>query len=498
MAEKVILGIDQGTTGTRASIMGTAGNILSRAYKTHQQIHPKAGWVEHDPIEIWDCTKSVMVEAFSKLSGTKIIAGIGIANQGETVMLWHRETGEPLHRAIVWQDTRTQAYMHALIKNEALRKRVTHKTGLRLDPYFSASKINWLLHNIPLAKELLRSGKLCAGTMDAWLIFKLTTGESFVTDHSTAARTLLFNIHTLTYDQDLLDLFEISREILPSVQETASNFGVVSGIGNGIDGTPIVVSMVDQPSATFAHGCIEPGTTKATYGTGCFVYMNTGDKVRPSRHGLLSTICWRVNARTIYALDGGIFAAGSVINWMRDRLGLFSNEKEIDAMVTKTIDSGGVLCVPCLTGLAAPYWNRAARAAWFGMGLDTSSAHLVRAALDGIAFRVAQVVLSMEKDSGLKIKALRVDGGLTASSYLMQAQADFLGVPVDVSNDPEATVLGVSILAAKTLDLFLPDTEQSTTITRRYDPNLSQTTRNHRLAEFARAVNLVEKFSRRN
>jgi glycerol kinase len=481
-----ILGIDQGTTGTRACVIDAEGRILGQAYTTHRQSHPKPGWVEHDPEEIWRNTQKVMTEARA-LAGVSRIDALGIANPGETILIWDRTSGAPLHPAIVWQDLRTQAPMELMARDRGLCERVTAATGLRLDPYFAAPKLRWLLDQVPGARERANHGELCAGTIDTWLIWKLTAGRAFITDVSTAARTLLFDIHTLAWSPWLCDLFDIPMSILPSVGSSAG------ALAQGE--IPIAASVADQPAAMIGQGCLRAGDVKATYGTGCFVYLHAGDRAPASTHGLLSTVAWQRDGRTDYALDGGVFAAGSVVSWLRDRLGMIGSVSEMDALIA----AGGthVMCVPALAGLGAPHWRRDTRAAWMGMDLSSSRADLVRAALEGVGCRVAQVVRAMERDAHVKVSSLRADGGLTGSAAFMQLQADLLGVPVAVSAEPEATVMGACYLAARAIGWFADDhaiTRRATT-SQVFEPRVSADQREARMARFDRAVSLVGAFA---
>ena len=488
-----ILSIDQGTTSTRASLMAcegiNAGSLSSLSQKLHEQFHPRSHWVEHDANEIWRNTRQLIEEVIQKEPHAKI-CGMGLANQGETVVLWDRRNGETLSNAIVWQDTRTKTEMEVLAQNVDLSQRLNNCTGLRFDAYFSAGKIKWLLDHIDGARDLAQQGHLCAGTLDSWLIWNLTQGKSFVTDPSTAARTLLFNIHTLDYEPWILELFDIPRTILPEV--LSKDFGLVQGI-TGLSGVPILANLVDQPAALYGHQCWNAGDMKATFGTGCFVYLNTEQKIAKSTEGLLSTVAWHQSGVTTYALDGGIFASGSVITWLRDRLGLISDSSELDSLCLSVSDSGGVVCVPALAGLAAPYWDRGARASWFGMGLETQRAHLVRAALEGIAFRVEQVIVAMEQDSGMKPRSLRVDGGLSSSEFLMQTQADLLGIPVEVCEEPEATLLGISLFAANAAGIKINTTPKVGKI---YHTKISADIRESRLKHFSKAVALTRDWAK--
>jgi glycerol kinase len=481
-----ILGIDQGTTGTRACVMDADGIVRGQAYATHRQSHPVAGWVEHDPEEIWRNTQRVMADARALAGGTRIEA-IGLANPGETIMIWDRTSGVPLYPALVWQDLRTQVPVELMARDRGLCERVTAATGLRLDPYFAAPKLRWLLDEVPGARSRAESGELCAGTIDTWLIWKLTAGRAFVTDVSTAARTLLFDIRTLAWSPWLCDLFDIPMSILPPVGPSAG------ALAQGE--IPIAASLADQPAAMIGQGCLRAGDVKATYGTGCFVYLHAGDRVPSSTNGLLSTVAWQRDGRTEYALDGGVFAAGSVVAWLRDRLAMIGSLSEMDALLS--VGASKVVCVPALAGLGAPHWRRDARAAWIGMDLSSSRADLVRAALEGVVCRVAQVMRAMESDAGVKVSSLRADGGLTGSAPFMQMQADLLGVPVAVSSEPEATVMGACYLAARAIGLW-PDDQviaRRATTSQVFEPRLSVDQREARMARFDRAVSLVGAFA---
>lgn len=494
----LILGVDQGTTSTRACVMDARGRTLSAAQLSHRQSYPREGWVEHDAVEIWANVRRTIADSVQQASAGSRLAGIGIANQGETVVVWDRESGRPLAPAIVWQDTRTQVEMEALARDATVVARIRATTGLAADAYFSASKIRWLLDHAAEARALASRGRLCAGTLDAWLVWKMTAGESFVTDASTAARTLLFDIHALRYDPWLLELFGVPAEILPEVRASDSRLGAVRGLGPALDGTPIVAGLVDQPAALFGQACLAAGQAKATYGTGCFVYLNTGVP-RPSAHGLLTTIAWQRGEETAYALDGGVFAAGSVVEWLA-RLGMVADPRDIDALLASApASSDEVVCVPALAGLAAPYWDRSARAGWLGMGLGSGRADLVRAALEGIACRVTQVIRAMEQDSGRPIESLRADGGLTACRSLMQMQADLLGIPIEVAADAEATLRGICFLAARACGVWTDDDQvrQSWKADHLVTPGPAAAGRRARLDRFERAVSVVQEWHAR-
>jgi glycerol kinase len=487
---RYILGIDQGTTGTFVSLMNEAGDRIGQGDKAHRQMYPQAGWVEQDPDELWqnarDLINTVIRDAQIQASE---IAGIGIANQGESVMMWDRQTGQPIYNVLVWQDTRTQEFIDQLATDQPLSQDVAQRTGLKLDSYFSAGKIRWLLDHVPEARDLLKQGRLLCGTLDTWLIWKLTQGAAFVTDASTASRTLLFNIHTLEWDQSLLDLFDIPREILAQVRPSSGDFGVVSHPDLLCLGVPIAASLVDQPAAMIGHGCLHPGQIKATYGTGCFINLNTGSRVAMSRYGLLTVLAWHGETVT-YGLEGGVFTAAASINWLRDKLGLLPTAASLDELCSLAEDSGGALWIPAQVGLGAPYWQRSIRGAWLGLDLSTSKAQLVRAVLEGIAANVAQIVQTMMDDTSLTISSLRVDGGLTASTMMMQIQADLLGCPVEVVANPEATVSGVSALAARATGLWSSDEMilQRMQIGQTYFPRLSEDRRKAHMERFNEAI----------
>jgi glycerol kinase len=479
----MILAIDQGTTGTRACVVDGDGQVLGQSYLPHRQHHPRPGWVEHDPEEIWRNLERVVDDARA-LAGAPRLDGVALANQGETVLAWDRRSGRPIHHAIVWQDTRTQPLVDALAKDRAFADELGRKTGLRLDPYFAAPKLRWLLDEVPEARALAADGQLACATLDAWLLWKLT-GEYF-TDASTAARTLLYDLRTRAWSPELCHAFGLHPSLLPEVRASAGT------LAHTRDGVPLRAALVDQPAAMIAHGCLGAGQAKATYGTGCFVYLNTGEALRESRAGLLATLAWERDGARAYALDGGVFAAGSVVSWLRDRVGLIEHAGELDALAAQAGHTRAV-CVPALAGLAAPHWDRAARAAFFDLDLSTGRAELVRAALEGIACRVAEVVDAMQSDATLRIERLRVDGGLSGSQALMQLQADLLGVPVEVSAEPEATVMGAAFLGLRAAGVWTSDDQIRARVhsSGSFEPVLSEDERLSRRARFARAVELV-------
>ena len=479
----VLLGIDQGTTGTRACLVDGKGLVVRNAYAKHRQIMPGPGRIEHDADEIWACTRRVIREVVHPGRPD----GIALANQGETILVWDARTRRPLHHALVWSDTRTEAFIGRLAADPANVALVREATGLRLDAYFSAAKLRWLLDEVPGARELAAAGQLRAGTLDTWLVDRLTAGAVFATDASTAARTLLCDTRTLTWSAELLALFGIPEGILPEIRATDAGFGTC--VGNGLDGVPIVASLVDQPAALAGQGCIDRGDAKATFGTGCFVYVNTGSE-RAAGDGVLSTVAWQRGGQTCYALDGGVLAVGSAIDWIRG-LGLVGTNDPLPIARDPEL-----VCVPALVGLGAPHWDRAARGAWLGMSSATTAADLAGALIEGVACRVAEVVRAVEHAAGITVDELRVDGGLTRSAELMQLQADLLGRPLLVADEDEATAIGACAIAALARGELTPDQlrARKTRGGARYEPRISADERDARLARFARALALVRRY----
>jgi glycerol kinase len=441
---KYILALDQGTTSSRAIVFNHAGSIVAVAQKEFRQIFPQPGWVEHDANEIWATQSNVAGEAILKAGLTaNDIAAIGITNQRETTVVWDRATGKPIGNAIVWQDRRTAGACDRL-KAGGWAPKIRRKTGLVVDAYFSATKLQWILKNIPGAKARARAGELAFGTIDSWLVWNLTGGQRHVTDPSNASRTMLFNIHTGDWDEDLLKLFGVPRAILPAVRSSSEVFGHSSLFSSPI---PIGGIAGDQQAALFGQICTKPGMVKNTYGTGCFMLMHTGSKPIASKNNLLTTVAWRIGDRTEYALEGSIFIAGAVVQWLRDSLGLIRTSGDVEALALQVKDTGGVYLVPAFAGLGAPHWDQYARGIIAGITRGTTSAHLARAALEGIAYQVADVLHAMESDAKIKLKQLRVDGGACANNLLMQFQADLLGVPVVRPRVSETTALGAAYLA---------------------------------------------------
>jgi glycerol kinase len=441
---KYVLSLDQGTTSSRAILFDHAGSIVAVAQKEFPQIFPKPGWVEHDPRDIWSSQAGVAAEVLSKASvGAADVAGIGITNQRETTLVWDRFTGKPIHNAIVWQDRRTAGVCDRL-RARKLDKMIRRKTGLVIDAYFSATKVQWILQNVRGARERAKSGDLAFGTVDTWLIWNLTGGKVHVTDASNAARTMLYDISKGDWDDELLKLFGVPRSMLPEVRSSSEVYGMTNLLGMPI---PIAGIAGDQQAALFGQACTKPGMAKNTYGTGCFMLMNTGTKRIASKNNLLTTVAWRIGGRTEYALEGSIFIAGAVVQWLRDGLQFFRSAAEIEALAAGVSDTGGVYLVPAFAGLGAPHWDQYARGTIVGLTRGSTKAHIARAALEGIVLQVMDVLKAMEADAGIKLKELRVDGGASANDLLMQLQADLLNVPVVRPKVAETTALGAAYLA---------------------------------------------------
>jgi len=441
-----ILALDQGTTSSRAMVFDHDGAIRAVAQKEFTQIFPTAGWVEHDPREIWASQIGVAVEALGRAQvRPNELAAIGITNQRETTIVWDRETGEPVYNAIVWQDRRTADYCQRL-KAQGAGEMIQAKTGLLIDAYFSASKIRWILDNVPGAKARADAGTLAFGTVDSWLVWKLTGRARHITDVSNASRTLLFNIHTLQWDDELLTLFGVPASMLPEVRSSSEVYGNVSE-SLGINGVPIAGIAGDQQAALFGQMCLQPGMSKNTYGTGCFLLQNIGTTPTRSTQQLVTTVAWQIGGRTDYALEGSVFIGGAVVQWIRDGLGLIRTAAEIEPLAASVSDNGGVYLVPAFAGLGAPHWDPYARGTIVGITRGTSSGHIARAALESIAYQVADLLDAMAADARIPLKELRVDGGAATNNMLMQFQADLLGVPVVRPAVTETTALGAAYLA---------------------------------------------------
>lgn len=444
--KKYILALDQGTSSSRAIVFDENGQTKAVAQKEFTQIFPKPGWVEHNPMEIWSSQASVIAEAITSIDINGLdIAAIGITNQRETTIVWDAETGEPVYNAIVWQDRRTSEYCD-MLKERGLTDTIRSKTGLIIDAYFSATKIRWILENVPYAREKADQGKLRFGTVDTWLIWMLTRGEVHVTDVSNASRTMIYNIHDLSWDKELLDLFGIPESMMPQVKSSSEVYGYTKTTLFAHE-VPIAGIAGDQQAALFGQMCTEPGAVKNTYGTGCFLLMNSGEKPITSSNNLLTTIAWKIGDKVTYALEGSIFVAGSVVQWLRDGLGIISSSSEVEALAASVPDNGGVYFVPALTGLGAPYWDQYAKGSLYGISRGTTAAHIARAALEGIAFQTMDIVNAMQKDAGVELAELKVDGGASRNNLLMQFQADILGTSVIRPQVTETTALGAAYLA---------------------------------------------------
>jgi glycerol kinase len=490
MDGKYILALDQGTTSSRAVLFDRAGNIVSVAQKEFQQIYPQPGWVEHDPQEIWSTQAGVAAEAVTRagLNGSQI-AAIGITNQRETTIVWDRETGRPVYNAIVWQDRRTADFCDSL-KERGLEEKVRAKTGLPIDAYFSATKIRWILDNVPGARERALQGKLAFGTVDSWLVWNFTQQGLHVTDVTNASRTMLFNIHTRKWDEELLDAMQIPRSMLPEVRSSSEVYGP-SKTTVFASAIPLAGIAGDQHAALFGQMCTKPGMVKNTYGTGCFLVMNTGDKPVESKNNLVTTIAWQIGDQVNYALEGSIFIGGAVVQWLRDGLGIIKSASDIEALARSVPHSDGVYVVPAFAGLGAPHWNQHARGAMFGVTRGTTSAHIARAALDSIAYQSYDVLHAMEADLGSKIAELRVDGGAVANNLLMQFQADILGVNVVRPQITETTALGAAYLAGLAVGYWkdIGEIQDQWKLDRRFTPELASTEAKAHLQGWQRAIN---------
>ncbi|MCK8817456.1 glycerol kinase GlpK [Natroniella sulfidigena] len=445
--EDYILAIDQGTTSSRAIIFDHDGEIVNVAQKEFKQIYPQPGWVEHDANEIWGTTIGVVADVLGEEDiRAEQIAGIGITNQRETTVVWDVETGKPIHNAIVWQDRRT-ANICDQLKEEGLEEQIRAKTGLVVDAYFSGTKIKWILDNVEGAREKAKAGKLRFGTIDSWLIWRLTGGEVHVTDYTNASRTLIYNIHQLEWDDELLDILEIPKSMLPEVKSSSEIYGKTSDSQFFGEEIPIAGIAGDQQAATFGQGCFEKGMAKNTYGTGCFLLLNTGTEAVTSENGLLTTIAWGLNGEINYALEGSVFIAGAAVQWLRDELNLINESADSEYFATKVDGTDGVYVVPAFTGLGAPYWDMYARGAIVGLTRGTNRNHMIRATLESLAYQTKDVLEAMKADSGLELKDLKVDGGACANDFLMQFQADILDSTVERPEITETTALGAAYLA---------------------------------------------------
>jgi len=484
-----ILALDQGTTSSRAILFDRNGLPVASSQKEFTQYYPKPGWVEHDPEEIWSTQAGVALEAITKAGlESSDIAAIGITNQRETTVLWNRKTGKPVYNAIVWQDRRTADYCDKL-KSEGNSSEILKKTGLIIDAYFSATKIRWILDNVREARKLAEDGQLAFGTIDSWLVWNLSKGKLHITDVSNASRTMLFNIHTLKWDEELLKIFNIPSAILPEVRSSSEIYGKTEG--HFSTSIPVAGIAGDQQAALFGQMCTEPGMVKNTYGTGCFMMMNIGSKPIDSKSKLLTTIAWRIGNETQYALEGSIFIAGAVVQWLRDGLGIIKNSGDVEKMASKVKDTEGVYFVPAFAGLGAPYWNQHARGTLVGITRGSTSAHIARAALDSIAYQTLEVLLAMQNDSGIDIRELRVDGGATINNNLMQFQADLLQSKVVRPKITETTALGAAYLAGLAVNYWsnINEIRQQWQIDRTFSPQIKENETRSLIKGWHRAVN---------
>lgn len=475
MEKKYILALDQGTSSSRAIVFDHDGNSCAVSQKEFTQIFPQPGWVEHNPKEIWSSEASVIAEAITSIGiNGKDIAAIGITNQRETTIVWDAETSEPVYNAIVWQDRRTSEYCDSL-KAQGLTEKIREKTGLLIDAYFSGTKIRWILENVPGAREKAEAGKLRFGTVDTWLIWMLTKGTAHVTDVSNASRTMLYNIKDLCWDKELLELLGIPESMMPKVCSSSEVYGYTKTTIFAHE-VPIAGIAGDQQAALFGQMCTEPGAVKNTYGTGCFLLMNTGEKPIMSQNNLLTTIAWKIGDKVNYALEGSIFVAGSVVQWLRDGLGIIRSSAEVEALAASVPDNGGVYFVPALTGLGAPYWDQYAKGSLNGITRGTTAAHIARAALEGIAFQTMDIVNAMEKDAGVPLKELKVDGGASRNNLMMQFQADVLGAEVIRPKVTETTALGACYLAGLAVGFWgsIDEVRSQWQVERKFTPAMTE------------------------
>lgn len=483
-----ILALDQGTTSSRAVIFDRESQLVSIAQSEYEQIFPRSGWVEHNPQEIWESQEKTAIEAMAAADlGANDIAAIGITNQRETTLIWNRKTGVPIYNAIVWQDRRTSSFCNELRRKHG--ELIQEKTGLEVDAYFSASKINWLLENVEGAREQAERGELCFGTVDTWLVWKLTNGEKQITDVSNASRTMLFNINDLDWDNELLEIFSVPRSILPEVRSSSEIYGDVK-IPVELKGIKVAGIVGDQQAALFGQLCIEEGMTKNTYGTGCFMLQNTGDKPVRSNNRLLTTIAWKIGDKTEYALEGSVFIGGAVVQWLRDSLNIIAESSDVEGLANSVSDNGGVYFVPAFAGLGTPHWDQDARGLIIGLTRGTGKAHIARAAIESIVYQTADVLDAMQKDSGVELSELCVDGGATKNETLLQFQADILQIPVVLSKTTETTSLGAGYLAGLAVGFWRdkPDLIKHWKEDKRFEPKMNANTANDLRIKWNEAV----------
>ncbi|MBT2727273.1 glycerol kinase GlpK [Bacillus sp. ISL-75] len=494
--EKYILSLDQGTTSSRAILFNKEGKIVQVAQQEFQQFFPQPGWVEHNANKIWGSILAVMA---SCLAGANVkpeqVAGIGITNQRETAVVWDKETGQPIYHAIVWQSRQTAAICEEL-KAKGYDQLFRDKTGLLIDAYFSGTKVKWILDNVEGAREKAERGELLFGTIDTWLIWKLSGGKAHVTDYSNASRTLMYNIHDLKWDEELLDILSVPASMLPEVRPSSEVYSETVDYHFFGCNVPIAGVAGDQQAALFGQACYDKGMAKNTYGTGCFMLMNTGEQAVKSEHGLLTTIAWGINGKVEYALEGSIFVAGSAIQWLRDGLRMFRNAEESEKFATSVASTDGVYVVPAFVGLGTPYWDSDVRGSVFGLTRGTTKEHFVRATLESLAYQTKDVLTSMEADSGISLKALRVDGGAVANNFLMQFQSDVLDVPVERPEIKETTALGAAYLAGLAVGYWESQEEIATqwNMDKAFTPDMAEEDRNNLYTGWKKAVNAARAF----
>lgn len=486
---KYVMALDAGTTSNRCILFNEKGQMCSVAQREFKQIFPKPGWVEHDANEIWASQLGVAVEAMNMIDASAAdIAAIGITNQRETTILWDKNTGEPVYNAIVWQCRRTSEYCDSL-KEQGLTEKFRRKTGLVIDAYFSATKIKWILDNVPGARERAEKGELLFGTVETWLIWKLTKGKAHVTDYSNAARTMLFNINTLEWDDEILQILDIPKAILPEAMPSSCVYGRADPAFLGGE-IPISGAAGDQQAALFGQTCFQPGDAKSTYGTGCFLLMNTGEKLVFSENGLITTIAWGLDGKVTYALEGSVFVAGAAIQWLRDEMRIIDSAEDSEYMAKKVKDTNGCYVVPAFTGLGAPYWDQYARGTIVGITRGVNKCHIIRATLESLAYQVNDVLVAMKADSGIALSSLKVDGGASANNFLMQTQADIINVPVNRPQCVETTAMGAAYLAGLAVGYWkdLEDIKNNWMVDRTFVPVLEEKTRTERIQGWKKAV----------
>ena len=488
--KKYIVALDQGTTSSRAVVMDHDANIISVSQREFEQIYPKPGWVEHDPMEIWATQSSTLVEVLAKADiSSDQIAAIGITNQRETTIVWEKETGKPIYNAIVWQCRRTAEICEHL-KRDGMEEYIRNNTGLVIDPYFSGTKVKWILDHVEGSRERARRGELLFGTVDTWLIWKMTQGRVHVTDYTNASRTMLFNIHTLDWDDKMLEVLDIPREMLPEVRRSSEVYGQTNIGGKG--GTRIPISGIagDQQAALFGQLCVKEGMAKNTYGTGCFMLMNTGEKPVFSKNGLVTTIAWGLDGKVNYALEGSIFVAGAAIQWLRDEMRIIDSSPDSEYMAKKVKDTNGCYVVPAFTGLGAPHWDQYARGTIVGITRGVNKYHIIRATLDSLCYQTNDVLQAMKADSGIELAALKVDGGASANNYLMQTQADIINAPVNRPQCVETTAMGAAYLAGLAVGYWANKEEviKNWAIDRTFTPEISEEKRTEMVTGWNKAV----------